>query len=281
MVDSVDSFRYLVFGRERGDSGTPHLQGFFVVANPVSLSQSKTLLNNYRCHLEIARGTPQQAADYCKKDGDFEEFGELPQQGKRSDWDRFKEFVVDLGREPTTREIIAHNTSLWSRYSTACAEVAKAVLEPPQLTSTEPRLGFQTHVVGRIGGTPNPRTIDFIVDSEGNSGKSWICQYALTRWPDDVQVLSIGKRDDTAYMIDASKKIFLFDVPRGQMAFFQYAVMEMLKNRMVFSNKYKSTMKVLRHVPYVAVFSNEHPDMEAMSTDRYNVIEVNDENRGS
>ena len=40
-------------------------------------------------------------------------------------------------------------------------------------------------------------------------------------------------------------------------------------------------MKVLRHVPYVAVFSNEHPDMEAMSTDRYNVIEVNDENRGS
>lgn len=60
---------------ETGDNGTHHIQGFVVMKKRTELSRMKKLLP--RAHLEVMRGTPAQAADYCKKDGDFFEDGDL------------------------------------------------------------------------------------------------------------------------------------------------------------------------------------------------------------
>lgn len=68
---------YGVFGVETGESGTPHLQGFLYFSTLKSFDQVRMLFDG-RAHVERMRGTPQQAADYCKKDGNFYEFGELP-----------------------------------------------------------------------------------------------------------------------------------------------------------------------------------------------------------
>ncbi|GIY98945.1 hypothetical protein CEXT_117961 [Caerostris extrusa] len=57
-------------------SGTPHLQGYVVSNNRQRLSAAKKILP--AAHLEISRGAPQEASDYCKKDGDFSEYGRLP-----------------------------------------------------------------------------------------------------------------------------------------------------------------------------------------------------------
>lgn len=267
--------QYLVFGREVGDSGTPHLQGFVIFSRSQRLNQAKELIGQ-RAHLERARGNNKQASDYCKKDGDFEEYGELAGQGKRSDWDRYKDWVLELGRVPTDRELAANQTSLYARYRDACFSIAKAILPPPSLVpdGSELRFGWQTRADGYLNGVPSDRTVHFFVDPVGNSGKSWFCRYAMTKWPEKVQVLRIGKRDDLAYAIDESKTIFLFDVPRTQMTFLQYSVLEMLKDRLIFSPKYKSGSKILPSNVHVVVFSNEQPDMTAMSEDRYNVVEI-------
>lgn len=77
--------QYLVFGREQGESGTPHLQGFVSFSKRKTLSRVKSYISS-RAHLEPAKGSPKQASDYCKKDGEFEEYGTLPGgQGTRSD----------------------------------------------------------------------------------------------------------------------------------------------------------------------------------------------------
>lgn len=68
-------------GKETAASGTPHLQGFLILRTKKRMTGVKTLLGLPRMHLEMARGTSPQAADYCKKDGDFLEIGELPRQG--------------------------------------------------------------------------------------------------------------------------------------------------------------------------------------------------------
>lgn len=67
---------YLVVGRERGESGTEHAQGFVIWRKNKTLFACKK--EEPRAHWEIARGTNEQASEYCKKDGEYEEFGNMP-----------------------------------------------------------------------------------------------------------------------------------------------------------------------------------------------------------
>lgn len=71
---------YLIVGYEVGKKGTPHLQGYMYFHNARHIGPIKKQLQGF--HIEIAKGSPQQNKDYCSKDGDIYEHGELPQQGK-------------------------------------------------------------------------------------------------------------------------------------------------------------------------------------------------------
>lgn len=270
----ANNVRYIVYGRETGNSGTPHLQGFVIFNNSVSFNSAKSKIGD-RAHLEKARGTTSQAADYCKKDGDFVEYGDIPsEQGKRSDWDVFKDWVRELKRVPSKRELASAYPALYARYHKRCFEIAAAIIPAPVLTTSEPRDGWQEDLSNILDGEPDPREIIFVVDPEGCNGKSWMCKYVLTKYPDDCQVLRIGKRDDLAFAVDETKRIFLFDIPRCQMEFLQYSVLESLKDQMLFSPKYESSFKTLSVVPHVVVFSNEAPDYTKLTEDRYNVINI-------
>lgn len=72
-----------------GASGTPHLQGYVCFNNRMRLNALKALAPTW--HWEQARGTPQQASDYCKKEGDFYEHGVLPQTGGQANAERWEE----------------------------------------------------------------------------------------------------------------------------------------------------------------------------------------------
>ncbi|ALE29721.1 replication associated protein [Lake Sarah-associated circular virus-32] len=72
----ASTVKYAVIGIEKGESGTPHLQGFVVFKKMQRLSALKKL--NPRAHYEEAKGTSQQASTYCQKEGIFEEFGTCP-----------------------------------------------------------------------------------------------------------------------------------------------------------------------------------------------------------
>lgn len=72
---------YVVVGKEIGESGTPHLQGYIYNQNKKSLGQVKNLLE--RAHWEAQKGTFEQAINYCKKDGDYFEYGEIPKTPKQ------------------------------------------------------------------------------------------------------------------------------------------------------------------------------------------------------
>jgi len=264
-----EAVEYLVCGREIGESGTPHLQGFIVLRERKRLNGVKSIVGQ-RCHCELARGTNAEASKYCKKDADYFEVGNTDVanvgQGKRSDWDAFKEWLKD--REHTTELEVAESwPSLYGRYRSSCLAFARLFASRPSLVSGELR-DWQRELDGYVSGQPDDRCVKFVVDKTGNNGKSWLIRYWYST-RSDVQRLSVGKRDDLAFAIDVSKRLFVFDIPRGNMEFLQYGILEQLKDQMIFSPKYESVGKILPKPVHVVVFSNEDPDITKMTMDRY------------
>lgn len=81
----LDHVQYLIFQEEKGEEeGTLHFQGFLILKQKKRLTWLKNHINP-RAHWEIARGTNEQARDYCRKDDTYtgglrHEFGEFPQR---------------------------------------------------------------------------------------------------------------------------------------------------------------------------------------------------------
>lgn len=275
ILDSADRFVYLVIGRERGDSGTPHLQGFLILQTKLRLANVKALPGFQRAHLENSRGTPKQASDYCKKDGDFDEFGDLPEsnQGKRTDFESLKEWIKNQPGPISNAALAEEFPSLYGRYKAACLDFVELFGAKAKLVSGNLR-GWQAELDERIRTRePDDRKIMFVVDEDGRKGKSWLTRYWFST-RDDLQRLSVGKRDDLAFAIDPSKKLFVFDIPRGQMEFLQYSILEQIKDQMIFSPKYESQCKIIPHKSHVVVFCNEEPDRTKMTSDRYKILRI-------
>lgn len=269
----ANNVKYLVFGREIAPvTLTPHLQGFVIFHSPLRLNSVKLQVSN-RAHLEVARGSSDEAATYCKKDNLFEEFGQVPIAGKTNRYDDFKQWVLEQPTKPSAYLIATTFPSLFLQNG-RIMEFVDLIFPNNPVVEGEFR-PYQQVLVDRLALPPCDRKIIFVVDTVGNTGKTWFTKKYFSLFPDSVQQLSVGKRDDIAFAINESKRIFFFDLPRSSSEFLQYTVLEQLKNGAVMSNKYQSRNKTLEHVPHVVVFMNERPDMSKLSIDRYEIINWN------
>lgn len=277
LVALGQSVTYLVFGYEEAESGTPHLQGYVTFPKVKRFNEARQFLP-HGTHLEAKRGTPEQAASYCKKGGVFKEFGKLvTPSGRNTLFDDFSDwilrFVTDKERCPSEREIAREYPVLFVRYGRKMRALAEHLSPQPVIETGTLRKWQDDLERALLEPCDDDRSILFYVDNEGGTGKSWFQRYMVSKHTDKVQLLSPGRRDDVAHAIDDTKSIFLFNVPRGGMEYFNYQVVEMLKDRVVFSPKYDSKTKVLLQIPHVVVFCNEDPDTSRMTEDRFIIIE--------
>ena len=127
----VDS-RYHVFGKETGESGTKHLQGAITFTKLYKLSGVKKIF--VTAHWEKMKGTLLQAATYCKKDGDFEEFGDAPSEdGGAANKKRWSE-AVECAKAGDFDNIPA---DIFFKYYRTCKELAKDNMpKPPDADGT-------------------------------------------------------------------------------------------------------------------------------------------------
>lgn len=114
---------YLIYGKEVGASGTPHLQGTVCFQSRKRLQQVIAVIG--QAHCSVTRYL-FQSINYCKKDGDFSEFGELPVQArgkeneKKSDLEEFKASV---------KEGVTSLKELRELHSSVCAMYPRFVKE--------------------------------------------------------------------------------------------------------------------------------------------------------
>jgi len=107
-----DKAQYMIVGDEKGEEGTPHLQGYVYFSHPKVFGSLKKKLP--RAHLEVAKGTPQENKKYCSKQKVLFEFGDIPQQGKRNDIDEVRDILKDPSCNAPMRTVVNQATSYQS-----------------------------------------------------------------------------------------------------------------------------------------------------------------------
>lgn len=76
---------YFILGKETGESGTPHIQGFICLKERLRLTQLKMSLSS-KAHFEPTKGSIKSNIEYCSKEKNFVEFGSIPNgRGKSSE----------------------------------------------------------------------------------------------------------------------------------------------------------------------------------------------------
>lgn len=130
-----------------------------------------------------------------------------------------------------------------------------------------------------IKGPVCDRRIVWIWDPNGCGGKSKFCKYM--DWKYETKTIGYSDSKDAMYMVSKSPgaKAYFFDLTRTKPKMFSqgdlYASIEQIKNGHFMNSKYESCV-VLMEPPHVVVFSNQMPDLESLSKDRWSIYKLDE-----
>lgn len=137
---------------------------------------------------------------------------------------------------------------------------------------------WQLDIINKIEGPVNKRKIYFIVDVDGNKGKSFLTKYLFLKYRDEILITN-GKAGDSFNQVlthltqDLSIKVLIVDIPRSVLNFVSYQAIEKIKDGLFYSGKYEGGICCFE-TPHIFIFMNQQPNLDAMSNDRYDIIEV-------
>lgn len=123
------SMEYLVYQKERGESGTEHYQGYVHLIKKCRISAMKKVHST--AHWEQARGTATQNKTYCTKedtriDGPWE-FGTFPVQGKRNDLESAIQTIKASKRK--IDDLIEEHPVVFVKYHKGLTKIANHYLQ--------------------------------------------------------------------------------------------------------------------------------------------------------
>lgn len=219
------------YGKEIGESGTPHLQGWLRFHNNgrKRISELKKYKELSTIHFEKQKGTDEQAIKYCLEDGDY-----------YSNFD-----ISEYEPDEEIKLIAKDGLYQWQK------ELIEIVDKPCEDERTVYWLWEENGHVGKTSFCKylicnhNAKYID-----EGKKG-------------DIINFIFNQKKL-------GSKTIVCIDIPRENENNCSYKSIESLKNGIIFNAKYETGQRVFNS-PHVIVFSNFYPNTGKLSSDRWKI----------
>lgn len=186
-----------------------------------------------RAHIEKARGNRDANFKYCSKEGCFLEKGMMP-------------FRAKLAQRAMDR----YDGVVWR--------------------------AWQQQVIDIIESPPDDRTVHWFWETTGNVGKSFLAKYIVLKYG---AIIADGKKNDVFHQvmmaIDSEKepRLIVLDIPRHNIEYVNYGVLEQLKNGLIYSGKYEGGQCAFPS-PHVIVFANTPPVTREMSLDRWHIVNI-------
>lgn len=117
----AESAQYVCRGKEVGEEGTEHYQGYVYFKEKKSFIYVKGIIP--RAHIERQRGSFDEAINYCQKDGDWKEWGTRPSgpAGQKNQW----KDVLCLARAGKFQDIEDKYPAIFIRYHSKLCSLFK------------------------------------------------------------------------------------------------------------------------------------------------------------
>lgn len=229
-----DKASYCVFGRETcPKTNKRHLQGYTEFTQTVRITKLRKVLGvakgQQSFHAEKRAGTAKEASEYCMKENEYEEFGELSGpgrgQGKRSDLLAVKE-MLDQGK--TVKDISDAYFGQFVRYHKSFF------------------LYKQLHVPER-----DRTSISIVLYGASNAGKTWLTQNVFPG------AYYVKKGNCGVWWEDYDQQpVVVFDEFTGWMQFTQFkTLVDSTPHTVDAKGGYRKF-----NSPIIVFCSNDHPD---------------------
>ncbi|AXQ66426.1 MAG: putative viral replication protein [Cressdnaviricota sp.] len=134
---------------------------------------------------------------------------------------------------------------------------------------------WQHDIIRLISKPADDRSVNWYWSERGNVGKSSFVKHLVMNF--NAILLTKGKYNDICNLIFKAnmtcKNIVIFDLPRNNGNSISYDAIESIKNGMITNMKYETGF-VCFPPPHVLVFANDMPEMDKLSLDRWNIVEL-------
>jgi hypothetical protein len=269
--------RYLLYGREIcPTTNKKHLQGYLELESPRRITTIKKIPGFETAHFTTCKGTFEENYRYCTKEGQFKEQGTHSSQGKRTDYESALEIIRTAPNRTGLKRVMEEAPDVFFKYPRGLEKAIELCIPPPTNPPTCVLQPWQHDLyLYLVENPPAPRLIKFFVDEKGGCGKSWFVRYFYCDQLLDTLVLSNGKHD-RLYHCYSGQKYVLFDFTRStdpENDHLPYAVIENIKNGYKPPGMY-GTAPQFYDIPHVIVFTNQFPNMKALSDDRYDITNL-------